>query len=220
VASKLSTRCRILYLQNEVSAEQFRGWFAQQRHDPRQIFVCENTGLDAHQRAIRQVRPSLIVVDSVSMLTTTGKQSRFSEIVQAYRRWAQQINAHVILIGHLNQQGQVKGGTTLGHLVDTVVHIHRSCIPDWVEFRIPSKHRFGPTGRTAVFLHRDWGLESVCVGDDRWPMGELRFQPDGRALRRVPMPGTGGQMMLVDEDGDPVPEPDRRSRLRRLLRLK
>jgi len=216
ICSKLSINQRVLYIQNEVSAEQFREWFSQ-HHDPRRIFVYEETELNAHRRAIRQVHPSLIIVDSVSLLTPTAKQSALNELIQTYRRWAKQINAHILLIGHLNQQGQVKGGTTLAHLADTVVHIEKSRIPDWVEVKIPSKHRFGPTGRVAVFLHRDWGVEPICVGDDRWPMGKLRFTANGRAIRRVPIPGKVGQQMDVDEQGQPIEQPRPRSPLRRLL---
>ena len=65
-------------------------------------------------------------------------------------------------------------------------------------------------------MHEENGLKVVLVGDDEYPMMEVRFDPlTGEAIRRVPIPGSGGQHVDLNEDG--VALKQKRSFLKRLL---
>ena len=167
VAAKVASRnSPILFIQNETTLPQFKQWATAQSPDDRHFFVCNSNSIDEILQAIRTICPSLVIVDSISMLEGIERPQRAKQAITKLQGLAKQIQSHVILIGHLNAKGQVKGGTTLPHLVDIVCHLERGSILDWLWLEIPSKHRYGPTGRSAAFRHLNNGLEPTCIFDD------------------------------------------------------
>lgn len=194
----------VLYCQNEVTLSQLRGWFHGQPHDAQRIHVLDSPSPEDHIRAMEQ-RPLLVIIDSISMVSDIERQTRARRIIAAYRHAANAVGAHIILVGHLNARGQVKGGTTLPHLVDTTANLTPGEWPGWVCFTIAGKHRFGEAGRSVTFVHEAGGVTPMFAGDDAFPMMQIRFAAsDGQAIRRVPVPGTGGCEQDIDESGLPI----------------
>lgn len=208
----------ILFAQNEVSPSQLKGWFAGQNYDPANIHVLDAPDLDSLLDTTWASDYSLIIIDSVSMLHGIERQAQARRIITELKNAAEALGAHVILIGHLNSRGKVKGGTTLPHLVDIMATLERGEFDGWVRFGIYEKHRFGPTGRSLTLNHELDGLRVVFGSDDQFPIAQIRFDPmTGAAIRRVPSPRISDQEIDVDEAGLPIQPPRRPSLLRRLL---
>jgi DNA repair protein RadA/Sms len=195
----------VLYAQAEVALSQFKGWVLGQNAREGNFMVTQTVEVEDLTAMISELRPTLVVIDSISMLTGSCRASKVKEIVMALKRGIEDVGAHGLLLAHENARGKVRGGTTLPHLVDCVGRISRDCICDtWVTFEM-GKNRFGPSGRSATFNHQPVGFASVCVSDDRYPMSQIRFDhTTGKDYRRVPQYGTG-KTVEIDETGMQVP---------------
>jgi predicted ATP-dependent serine protease len=220
VAASLSRGYQhVLYSQSEVSLPQFKLWVAgQQAHEDNfLVAACEDA--EALTAMILDLKPFLVVVDSISMLAGIERQSRARQIVMSLKRAVEEVGAHGLLLAHENARKQVKGGTLLPHMVDVVARMERSSFPDsWVTITV-GKNRFGPSGRSATFNHEPQGLVPVFVSDAVHPMMQVRFDPtNGEERRRVPVYGSGGKTLETDADGRPI-APPRGGFLRRIASL-
>ena len=203
IVSRMSLEGRsILISQNEVNPSQLKSWFAGQNHNANRIHVLDRPSLDDLLQVIRSMSPALVVVDSASMLEGIERQATARRVIADLRAAAETTGSHIVLVGHLNSRGQVKGGTTLPHLVDTVAILERGELNGWVRFGIHDKHRFGPTGRYVMLTHGEQGLKILFSGDEQFPIMQVRFDPStGRAVRKVPVPGSGGKEVEIDDCG-------------------
>jgi DNA repair protein RadA/Sms len=190
----------VLFAQAEVALAQFKGWVLGNNANNDNFLVTQTVAIEELMAMISNLRPTLVVIDSISMFAGRAKHN-----VMALKRAVEDVHGHGLLLSHENARGQVRGGTTLPHLVDCVGRISRDCICDsWVTFEM-GKNRFGPSGRSATFNHQPVGLASVCVSDDRYPMSQIRFdQMTGKEYRRVPQYGTG-KTVEIDETGMQFP---------------
>jgi DNA repair protein RadA/Sms len=193
---------RVLYVQAEVSQPQFKLWVQGQRAHEGNFLVASCDQIDVLTAMIQDIRPSLVVVDSISMLTGIERQSRARQIVTALKRTVEEVGAHGLLLAHENARKQVKGGTLLPHMVDVVARMQRGGFSDtWVTFSV-GKNRFGPSGRLVTFNHEPRGLVPVLVSDATNRMMQVRFEPTtGEERLRVPIPGSGGKTMEIDGQG-------------------
>lgn len=214
-ASMTRSAHRILYCQSEVSLGQFKGWVAGKRAVESEFLVCSCDAPEALTDMIIDRRPSLVVIDSISMLGGMERQATAKRVVVALREAVEAVGAHGLLLAHENARRQVKGGTLLPHLVDVVARMERTGFADWVRFSV-GKNRFGPSGRSATFNHDASGLTPVFASDETNPMMTVRFDAaTGTERRRVTVYGSGGKTVEVDGEGKPLAE--RKGLLSRLL---
>jgi predicted ATP-dependent serine protease len=172
---------RVLYIQAEVDPAEFRTWFPGDS-DPSRIFLSDATALDDHLQAMWQVCPSLVIVDSVSMLEEMPHQVR--QVVMAYREAAEAAGAHVILLSHMNAKGKPKGGTDLPHLVDVTARLERDDALQWL-FIGTTKNRYGPVPRQASFYHDANGLKPMCLLSEGIGLHQIALDPTTGQERRI-----------------------------------
>ncbi len=157
---------RILYISGEESAPQLR-----LRADrlgkvsDNTLILCE-TQLDAIFAQIENVRPELVVVDSIQTILTPelesapGSVSQVRECAAALLRFAKESDVPVILVGHINKDGAIAGPKVLEHIVDTVLQFEgdRQYL-----YRIlrAIKNRFGSTNEIGIYEMVDRGLREV-----------------------------------------------------------
>ena len=93
---------------------------------------------------------------------------------------------HIILVGQLNQNGTIKGSTTLAHLVDTTFDIVPACPKSTrtIVVRVGIKHRYGRRGREfyTYWEHTNEGCVP-CVEDDTKLDDEVWCNSHGFAVR-------------------------------------
>jgi DNA repair protein RadA/Sms len=157
---------------------------------PGGLDVVATTDVGAAEVLLRERRPALCVIDSISAMSDDSLPSVAGSVPQV-RRCAERLcgaaktsATALILVGHVTKDGELAGPRTLEHLVDTVVRIegdrHGS-----LRFIRAMKHRFGPTGEVGL-------LEMVHEG--------LRDLPD-TAVLRGPQLDVPGVVFTVTKDG-------------------
>ena len=167
----------VLYFNAEVGLSQFKSWLGSSFVGSQaNFFVSDHRDFEDQQHAILSIEPDLIVVDSINMIEDIHRPTQLRRIMDGYKRVAEQVRSHVILVGHLDKQGAIKGSTDIPHLSDIVLMLYRGRRireeqfewPGGFEVEIESKNRFGVVGRKALFMHRDDGVECTSLrGMDR-----------------------------------------------------
>ncbi|HXC52282.1 MAG TPA: DNA repair protein RadA [Candidatus Limnocylindrales bacterium] len=166
-ASGLAARGRpVLYVSGEEAALQVRRRGERLGLPLANILVLADIDVDAILRAMKDVRPSAVIVDSVQTIRTSrvesapGSVSQLREATAELITGARTLSSALWLIGHVTKDGAVAGPRILEHMVDSVLYFEGD---RHGAFRIlrAVKNRFGPTGELGVFEMHGNGLVEV-----------------------------------------------------------
>ncbi|MBQ8674274.1 MAG: DNA repair protein RadA [Bacteroides sp.] len=157
---------RILYVSGEESARQLK--LRADRifhHSSDCLIVCE-TSLEHIFTHVKNIRPELLIIDSIQTISTESVDSSPGSITQvrecaaAILRFAKESHTPVILIGHINKEGTLAGPKVLEHIVDTVLQFEGD---QHYMYRIlrSIKNRFGSTAELGIYEMRQDGLRQV-----------------------------------------------------------
>ncbi len=157
---------RILYVSGEESARQLKlraDRLTQTANDC--LIVCE-TSLEQIYTHIKNVRPDIVIIDSIQTISTETLESSPGSIAQVREcsasilRFAKETHTAVILIGHINKEGSIAGPKVLEHIVDTVLQFEGD---QHYMYRIlrSIKNRFGSTAELGIYEMRQDGLRQV-----------------------------------------------------------
>lgn len=130
------------------------------------LFLLCETSLENILGHIEEVRPDLVVVDSIQTIQTeavessAGSVSQVRECAAMLLRFAKTSGVPVILIGHINKEGTLAGPKILEHIVDTVIQFEGD---QHYLYRIlrSIKNRFGSTSELGIYEMRGDGLRQV-----------------------------------------------------------
>lgn len=157
---------RILYVSGEESASQLKMRADRLGKISEETYILCETDLDSIFAQIENVKPDLVIVDSVqtiassSLESAAGSVSQVRECAAALLRFAKKNNVPVILVGHINKDGAIAGPKVLEHIVDTVLQFEgdRQYL-----FRIlrSIKNRFGSTSEIGLYEMVQKGLREV-----------------------------------------------------------
>jgi predicted ATP-dependent serine protease len=168
---------KILYFQLEITLSQFRQRVGTVPNN--QSFFCSDERvLTKIIQEVERVQPKLIVVESVNRIKEYHNGAGTDQIEDAFRKTVSAFGAHVIFITHLNAEGDIKGGTNLPYMVDSVIAMTREPIFDYVKIKMSeNKHRYGIGGRWMWMRHTDTGVVEMTEnyrvdGKDTYIKGE------------------------------------------------
>lgn len=157
---------RILYVSGEESASQQKLRADRLGKVSENTFILTETQLDRIFTQIENVKPQLVVVDSIQTIASSdiesaaGSVSQVRECAAALLRYAKQSGVPVILVGHINKDGAIAGPKVLEHIVDTVIQFEgdRQYL-----YRIlrSIKNRFGSTNEIGIYEMVQKGLREV-----------------------------------------------------------
>ncbi len=157
---------RILYVSGEESASQLRLRADRLGKVADNTYILCETSLDAIFEHIGNVKPELLVVDSIQTICSSeidsaaGSVSQVRECAASLLRYAKETNVPVILVGHINKDGAIAGPKVLEHIVDTVLQFEgdRQYL-----YRIlrTVKNRFGSTSEIGIYEMAQRGLREV-----------------------------------------------------------
>jgi DNA repair protein RadA/Sms len=156
----------VLYISAEESAQQLR--LRAERLDmltPR-LLVLGETNLDLAINAIRDIKPALVVVDSVQTVyleeitSAAGSVSQVREVALRLLRLAKESGTPIFLVGHVTKEGTIAGPRTLEHIVDVVLYLEGDRFHQYRMLR-GVKNRFGSTDEVGVFEMLQSGLREV-----------------------------------------------------------
>lgn len=154
-----------LYVAGEESAHQIK--IRADRIMPRANFsVLNEVDVDVITGVIEQMKPGLVIVDSIQTLETTdlssvaGSVGQVRESAHRLQRVAKNLHTPIFLVGHVTKEGTVAGPRTLEHLVDVVLSLEGDP-SDMFRILTATKNRFGPTDEVGVFEMAEVGMIEV-----------------------------------------------------------
>jgi DNA repair protein RadA/Sms len=112
------------------------------------------------------LRPSVMVIDSIQTIYTDGLSSAPGSVSQIREstallvRLAKQHNITILLVGHVTKEGQLAGPRVLEHMVDTVLYFEGDSATRYRVIRAV-KNRFGAVNEIGIFAMTDRGLKTV-----------------------------------------------------------
>jgi DNA repair protein RadA/Sms len=115
---------------------------------------------------VEQVRPSLLVVDSVQTISAEdidgvpGGVTQVKEVAAALIRMAKLRNITLVLVGHVTKDGSIAGPRVLEHLVDVVLHFEGERASRLRLVRAV-KNRFGPIDEVGCFDLSSDGIVAI-----------------------------------------------------------
>ncbi|MFC1511018.1 DNA repair protein RadA [Candidatus Margulisiibacteriota bacterium] len=167
VAEALSQKASILYVSGEESAKQIRLRAERLGTLSKNLMLLPETNLFAIEKAITDVQPKFVVIDSIQTMfredvsSAPGSVSQVRECAGYLVRIAKATGIPVFIVGHVTKEGNIAGPRLLEHIVDTVLYFegerHR-------QYRIlrSNKNRFGSTNEIGIFEMKDKGLIEVA----------------------------------------------------------
>lgn len=163
----LSIRSRtILYISGEESAQQLKLRADRiGRLSDNCLIVCE-TSLENIFEHIDSVDPDIVIVDSIQTIasdaieSSAGSVSQVRECSAQLLKYAKESNVPVLLIGHINKDGNIAGPKVLEHIVDVVLQFEGD---RQYMYRIlrSIKNRFGSTSELGIYEMVQRGLREV-----------------------------------------------------------
>ena len=130
------------------------------------IMLLAETGVDEILERLDEIRPALVIIDSIQTLHSDSESSGPGSVGQVREaglrltRWAKTHSRPVLLSGHMTKDGTLAGPRVLEHMVDVVLHLESQ---ESGGFRVlrAAKNRFGSTDEVGVFLMGERGLDDV-----------------------------------------------------------
>ncbi|MDE5773764.1 MAG: DNA repair protein RadA [Muribaculaceae bacterium] len=157
---------KILYVSGEESATQLKLRADRLGKVSDNTLILTETSLEGIFDQIENVKPQIVVVDSIQTIASSeiesaaGSVSQVRECAVALLRYAKESGVPVLLVGHINKDGAIAGPKVLEHIVDTVLQFEgdRQYL-----YRIlrAIKNRFGSTNEIGIYEMIERGLKEV-----------------------------------------------------------
>ena len=208
VATEIASNSPVLYASGEESARQIK-MRAQRLSEPEKknvfaqnIYLVTETNLDAILSHVEQIKPVLLIIDSIqtiyldSLSSSSGSVSQVRECASRLRELAKSTGIAVFLIGHVTKEGMIAGPRVLEHIVDTVLHLEGDRFQSYRLLR-SMKNRFGPTSEVGVFEMQERGMAEVVNPSEAF-LAERMAEAPGSSIA-VTMEGT--RPILVELQG-------------------
>lgn len=214
MAMQLAERSDVLYISGEESERQIKlradrlaeKNAAGQTALPQRLFLVTETNLGVIFQHIAQLKPALVVVDSIQTVTlpemesAAGSISQVRECAARLRELAKSTGITVFLIGHVTKEGAIAGPRVLEHIVDTVLYLEGEHFQSYRLLR-SVKNRFGATSEVGVFEMQEKGMVEVRNPSEVF-LAERMINAPGSAVA-VTMEGT--RPLLVEVQGLTTP---------------
>jgi DNA repair protein RadA/Sms len=169
---------------------------------PGDLFLVTETNLGTIMEHIQDVKPRIIILDSVQTTylpeldSAAGSVSQVRESASRLRELAKSSGIAVFLIGHVTKEGALAGPRILEHIVDTVLYLEGDRFQSYRLLR-SVKNRFGATSEVGVFEMRERGMVEVSNPSEAF-LAERMVNAPGSAIA-VTMEGT--RPLLVEIQG-------------------
>ncbi|MBR5707545.1 MAG: DNA repair protein RadA [Bacteroidaceae bacterium] len=161
---------KVLYVSGEESARQIKMRADRLVQDSKSknndlMVLCE-TSLENIYAQIKEVHPTIVVIDSIQTISSeyvessAGSLTQVRECAASLLKFAKESGTPVLLIGHITKDGTIAGPKILEHIVDAVLQFEGD---QHYLYRIlrPIKNRFGSTSELGIYEMRENGLRQV-----------------------------------------------------------
>ena len=157
---------KILYVTGEESDQQIRMRADRLNLSDSNCKILTETNTQHIFQQIQEVQPTVLVIDSIQTLHTNsidssaGSISQIRECTAELMNYAKASGTPVLLIGHINKDGNIAGPKILEHMVDVVLQFEGERNHVYRILRA-YKNRYGSTAELGIYEMLSHGLREV-----------------------------------------------------------
>ena len=184
---------KVLYVSAEESASQIKLRAERLGVKSNNLYIYPQTNFELIKKYIEEMKPDLVIVDSIQAIYTStiqssaGSVSQIRECCNALMGLAKTNNVSIIVIGHVTKEGNIAGPKVLEHMVDTVIQFEGDKYKTYRILR-SIKNRFGNTSEVGIFEMGAKGLSEV-------------INPSELFLKEYNQTQTPGSTIIVTSEG-------------------
>ena len=162
----LSNKGKTLYITGEESIQQVSLRANRLQLACEKLQVLTETSLERILLVAQELKPDVLVIDSIQTVYTETLQSAPGSVAQVREcaarlvRLAKSTLTSVFLVGHVTKDGALAGPRVLEHMVDTVLYFEGDSGSRHRVIRA-IKNRFGAVNELGVFVMNEMGLREV-----------------------------------------------------------
>lgn len=166
ICSSLCQGRTVLYVSGEESERQLKLRAVRLGVSPEQLFILSETRLSDVLEAVDEIKPDILIVDSIQTLynetneSSPGSISQVKDCTMSMMQLSKVQGVTVFVVGHINKDGNIAGPKVLEHMVDCVLYFEGDQNSSYRLLRA-AKNRFGSTNEIGVFEMMDSGLTEV-----------------------------------------------------------
>ncbi|MGL4522808.1 MAG: DNA repair protein RadA [Bacilli bacterium] len=155
----------VLYVSGEESPRQIK-LRAERLGISTGLFVLAETDMAQINYHINEVKPGLVIIDSIQTVymseitSAPGSVSQVRECTSQLMRIAKGDGISIFIVGHVTKDGNIAGPRVLEHMVDTVLYFEGEQHHTYRILRAV-KNRFGSTNEMGIFEMQERGLVEV-----------------------------------------------------------
>ncbi|MBO4614570.1 MAG: DNA repair protein RadA [Bacteroidales bacterium] len=164
--SALNINKKVLYISGEESDTQIRLRAERIGINNPDCLIYTEIDIDKIIATLKATEPEIAVIDSIQttasadLTSSPGTVSQIRHCAQKLQEYAKSSGTPIIIIGHINKDGDIAGPMSLEHIVDVVVQFEGDNNHFYRLLR-PKKNRFGSTYEIGVFEMMNYGLREV-----------------------------------------------------------
>lgn len=157
---------KVLYISGEESDKQIKIRAERLGALSQNLFILNETDLDAICLCIEKLKPDLVIADSIqtfyadSLSSAPGSVAQVRECTLKFMQIAKGMEITFFIVGHVTKEGAIAGPRVLEHMVDCVLYFEGERHQSYRIIRAV-KNRFGSTNEIGVFEMTDKGLIDV-----------------------------------------------------------
>ena len=184
---------KVLYVSAEESASQVKLRAERLGIKSENLYIYPQTNLELIKKHISELKPDLVIVDSIQAIYTStiqssaGSVSQIRECCNSLMGVAKGENVSVFVIGHVTKEGNIAGPKVLEHMVDAVIQFEGDKYKTYRILR-SIKNRFGNTSEVGIFEMGANGLSEV-------------INPSQLFLKEYNQTQTPGSTIIVTNEG-------------------
>ncbi len=166
ICQTLGKNLSILYISGEESAQQLKLRADRLGVTTESLKILCETDIRSITQYIRDEKPGAVIVDSIQTMdlselpSSPGSVAQVRECTNLLMHTAKGLGIPVIIVGHVNKDGNIAGPKVLEHIVDAVLYFEGERNLSYRILRAV-KNRYGSTNEIGVFEMLDKGLEEV-----------------------------------------------------------
>lgn len=166
ICQYLDSALKILYVSGEESAHQLKLRASRLGVSNSSLSLLCETDAQYICELIAAEKPDIVMIDSIQTMNITELNSSSGSITQVrettnmFMRTAKTLNIPILIVGHVNKDGNIAGPKVLEHIVDAVLYFEGDRNFSYRILRAV-KNRYGSTNEIGVFEMLDEGLHEV-----------------------------------------------------------
>jgi len=164
--TRLSERCKVVYVSGEESTQQIALRARRLQVESDRLGLLAEIQLERIFSVLNAEKPDVAVIDSIqtvyseSLQSAPGSVAQVRECAAQLTRFAKTGRSALLLVGHVTKEGAIAGPRVLEHMVDAVLYFEGDTHSSFRLIRA-TKNRFGAVNELGVFAMTDRGLRGV-----------------------------------------------------------